>query len=114
MKEATEKILQQNRKEELERQRQRMKMYEDNELRRKKAQGLSEEEIAREALEAKIDEALLEYRRENLLGAGQLTTADWTQVYKNAGMTDEQIAAYRQEQSKYAAALNDPLDAYRS
>jgi hypothetical protein len=63
--------------------------------------------------EERIDEALLKYRRENLLGPGQLTTADWTQVYRNAGMTDEEIAAYRAEQSKYAAALDDPLDAYR-
>jgi hypothetical protein len=28
-------------------------------------------------------------------------------------LTDEEVAAYRAEQSKYAAALDDPLDAYR-
>lgn len=65
-------------------------------------------------LEEKIDQALVHYLKENLLGAGQLTSADWTAIYKNAGMSDIEIEAYRNEQSKSAAALNDPLDAYRS
>ncbi len=61
----------------------------------------------------KITEALFEYRRENLLGPGQLSPEDWTQIYKNAGMTDEDIVKYRKAMKPYQAALRDSSDAYR-
>ena len=63
--------------------------------------------------EKKIDEAQMEYRRENLLSAGQLTTADWNQIYKNAGMSDKEIQEYRKAMQKYQAALQDSSDQYR-
>lgn len=94
--------------------RQRQAIYEESETRRMRAMGFSEKQIARELRDSRIDAALMEYRRENLLEPGQMSEAGWTQVYKNAGMTDEEIAAYREEMSKYAAALDDPLDMYRS
>ena len=65
-------------------------------------------------LEKRIDKALLTYCRENLLEPEQLTKDDWTEVYQLAGMSDKEITAYREEQKKYAAALDDPLDAYRN
>ena len=63
--------------------------------------------------EEKIDQALRAYRNEHLKGAYELTTADWTAIYKKAGMTDKEIAAYRAEMQNNAA-LDDPLDVYRS
>ena len=63
--------------------------------------------------EKKIDEAQIEYRRENLLSAGQLTTADWNQIYKNAGMSDKEIQEYRKAMQKYQTALQDSSDQYR-
>ncbi len=64
--------------------------------------------------EEKIDQALRDYLREELKGASELTTADWTAIYKKAGMSDKEIAAYRQQLQESAAAVNDPLDAYRA
>ena len=64
-------------------------------------------------LEEKIEQALLEYRRENLLGPGQLSSKDWTNIYKKAGMSDEEIADYRKNLQQYAKVMDDPLDAYR-
>ena len=75
--------------------------------------GCSEKEIARRELEEKIDKAQTEYCRKNLLSGSMLSTHAWTEIYKKAGMTDEEIKAYRQEREKYSDALNDPLDAYR-
>ena len=99
---------------EKERQRQRRLIEVENFRRSLEARRLSKEQIDREVRDYKIDAALMDYRRENMLGPGQMTAEGWTQVYKNAGMTDEEIAAYREELSKYAAALDDPVDAYRS
>ena len=64
-------------------------------------------------LEERIEEAMMEFRHENLLGAGQLNRDNWTQILQNAGLSDKEIAEYRAEMQKYAAALDDPLDAYR-
>ena len=64
--------------------------------------------------EEKIDQALMAYRNEHLKGANELTADDWTAIYKKAGMSDEEIAAYRQQLQESAAAVNDPLDAYRA
>ena len=65
-----------------------------------------------------IDQTLLEYCRENLLEPWQLSISDWTQVYKLAGMSDEEIAKYKkqlkEEEKKYPGALDDPLDKYRN
>ena len=61
----------------------------------------------------KIGEAQIEYRRENLLSAGQLTTTDWNQIYKNAGMSDKEIQEYRKAMEPYQAALQDSSDPYR-
>lgn len=79
--------------------------------------GCSDKEIARRELEERIDEALLAYRRENLLGPGQLTRKDWDQVYKNAGMSDKEIEEYKKQTQptpEQMRALDDPLDLYRS
>ena len=65
-------------------------------------------------LEQKIERASEEYRRENLIGAGQMTTSSWNEVYKSIGMTDKDIAEYREQMRKYERALNDPADAYRN
>ena len=64
-------------------------------------------------LEQRIDEAMMEYRKENRLSAGKLSSQDWMKIYKEAGMTDKEIEQYRQEMRKYSKATNDPLDAYR-
>ena len=64
-------------------------------------------------LEQKIEKEMMEFRNENLLSAGQLTTNNWTQILRNVGLSDKEIAEYRAEMQKNAAALNDPLDAYR-
>lgn len=61
----------------------------------------------------KIEASLLEYRRENLLGAGQLRFEDWTKIYHNAGMTDKEIELYRKFKEPFAAALEDSSDMYR-
>ena len=75
--------------------------------------GCSEKEIARRELEERIDKAQMAYCQENLVSGSQLSTTAWTEIYKMAGMTDEEIKAYREERQKYSAALDDPLDAYR-
>lgn len=113
MTEEIRKIMERDRQEKLERMRKRQAIYEESERKRRQVLGQSEKQIARELRDERISVFLQEYRQENLLGAGQMTTADWTEVYRNAGMSDEEIAAYREEMSKYAAALDDPLDAYR-
>ena len=64
-------------------------------------------------LEDRIEKAMMEFRNDNLLGAGQLTTDNWTEILKNAGQSDKEISEYRAEMQKYSVALNDPLDAYR-
>ena len=64
-------------------------------------------------LEDRIEKAMMEFRHDNLLGPGQLTRDDWTEILKNAGLSDKEISEYRAEMQKYSAALDDPLDAYR-
>lgn len=64
-------------------------------------------------LEQKVEKAMMKFRNENLLSAGQLTKDNWTQILRNVGLSDKEIAEYRAEMQKNAAALNDPLDAYR-
>lgn len=64
-------------------------------------------------LEERIEKAMMEFRNDNLLSAGQLTQNNWTQILQNAGLSEKEIAEYRAEQQKNAAAMNDPLDAYR-
>ena len=64
-------------------------------------------------LEQKVEKAMMKFRNENLLSAGQLTTDNWTEILKNAGLSDKEISEYRAEMQRNAAALNDPLDAYR-
>ena len=64
-------------------------------------------------LEQKVEKAMMKFRNENLLAAGQLTKENWTQILRNVGLSDKEIAEYRAEMQKNAAALNDPLDAYR-
>lgn len=78
--------------------------------------GCTQEEIARRELKVRITESLVDYRREHLLGPGQLTADDWTAVYRKAGMTDKEIRQYRAEQAEMQScgALRDPLDAYRA
>ena len=61
-------------------------------------------------LEERIERAMMEFRNENLLSAGQLTTDNWTEILKNAGLSDKEISEYRAEMQKNAAALDDPLD----
>lgn len=61
----------------------------------------------------KIDRSQLDYRRENLIGPGQLRSSDWDQIYKNAGMTDKEIKQLRKAQEPLAAALDDSSDMYR-
>lgn len=64
--------------------------------------------------EERIDKALLTYCRENLLEPSQLTQNNWKEVYQLAGMTEKEIAEYKEKQQKYSAALDDPLDLYRN
>ena len=64
-------------------------------------------------LKQKIAEAVLEYRRENMVGAGQMSTSSMMEIYKSVGMTDKEIAEYREEINKNSEALDDPVDAYR-
>ena len=87
------------------------------EKQRLKLIGCSEQEIAHKELKERIDNSLLAYRRENLLGPGQLTREDWTQVYKNAGMSDKEIAAYRKAKEltpEQMRALDDKVEQYNS
>ena len=79
--------------------------------------GCSDKEIARRELEEKIDQSLLVYRREHLKGPQELTTADWTAIYRQAGMSDKEIAEYRKENELtpgQKAALNDQVEQYNS
>jgi hypothetical protein len=79
--------------------------------------GCSDKEIARKEQEERIDKALLTYRRENLRGPGQLTKEDWDQVYKNAGMSDKEIAEYRKQNEltpEQAKALDDKVEQFNS
>ena len=62
---------------------------------------------------------------ENIPGGGDpasvglitLTTADWTAIYRQAGMSDKEIAEYRKENELtpgQKAALNDQVEQYNS
>ncbi len=61
----------------------------------------------------RITKSVLEYRRENLLGPGQMREADWNLVYKNIGMSEKEIKQYREAHIPFEAALNDSSDMYR-
>ena len=112
-----EEILQINEREhqeKLERMRKEQTIIEERERARRMAMGQSEEQIKRDLLHDRIGAFLMEYRSYNLIGAGQMSSEDWIQVYKNAGMTNEEIEAYREENSKNACGFDDPLDDYRA
>jgi hypothetical protein len=61
----------------------------------------------------RITKSVLEYRRENLLGPGQMREADWNQVYKNIGMSEKEVKQYREAHIPFEVALNDSCDMYR-
>ena len=61
----------------------------------------------------KISNASLEYRRENLIGPGQMRTSDWDNIYKSIGMSEREIEQYRKANEPFQAALNDSADMYR-
>lgn len=62
---------------------------------------------------AKIEKSALEYRRENLLGPGQMSEDDWNQVYRSIGMSEKEIKQYREAHKPFEAALHDSSDMYR-
>lgn len=61
----------------------------------------------------KIDKALMDYLRDNLIGPGQVRPSDWDQIYKNAGMNAKEIEQLRKANEPFAAALNDSSDMFR-
>ncbi len=61
----------------------------------------------------KIRNASLEYRSENLIGAGQMRTSDWDNIYKSIGMSEREVEQYRKAHEPFEAALNDSADMYR-
>lgn len=61
----------------------------------------------------KITKASIEYRRENLIGAGQMRTSDWDNIYKSIGMSEREVEQYRKAHEPFEAALNDSSDMYR-
>lgn len=61
----------------------------------------------------KIRNASLEYRSENLIGAGQMRTSDWDNIYKSIGMSEREVEQYRKAHEPFEAALNDSSDMYR-
>lgn len=61
----------------------------------------------------KITKASIEYRRENLIGPGEIRSSDWDVIYQNAGMSEYEIEQYRKALNPFEAALNDSSDMYR-
>ena len=64
-------------------------------------------------LEKRIEESYEKHRAQTLEHPYHWGREKWNQVYRDAGMTEKEIEAYRREQEMNSAALNDPLDAYR-
>ena len=61
----------------------------------------------------RITKATIDYRKDNLIGAGQMRSSDWDIIYKNAGMSEYEIEQYRKAHEPFEAALNDSSDMYR-
>ena len=64
-------------------------------------QGHSEKSIAKMELEERIDAACYRHKAETLEAPYTWSEEEWTEIYKEAGMTDEEIVEYRKEQAKY-------------
>lgn len=50
-------------------------------------------------LEERIDAAYYRHKAETLEAPQTWSRDEWTAIYKDAGMTDEEIAAYREEEA---------------
>ena len=61
----------------------------------------------------RITKTSVEYRKENLIEAGQMRASDWDVIYRRAGMSNYEIEQYRKAQESFETALNDSLDMYR-
>ena len=71
------------------------------------------------AVQKRIDKALDEYLRENLMTAHQLSQSAWMEIYHSAGLSDKEIAELRKEEEteenkKYERALDDKVEEYNS